>query len=54
MEEKILCRRMSDISTAVDDHRNSIITHLARAISIRHFVNQVKQHFPEDTLIPSN
>jgi hypothetical protein len=54
MEEKILCRRMSDISTAVDDRRHGTITHLARAISIRDFVDQVKQRYPEGTLIPSN
>ncbi len=43
-----------DISVAVNDRRHGNITHLARAISIRDFVEQVKQRCPEGTLIPSN
>ena len=42
-----------DISDAVDDRRHGTITHLSRAISIRDFVNQVKQRCPEGTMIPS-
>ena len=43
-----------DLGTAVDDRRHDLITHLARAISIRDFVEQVKQCCPPHTLIPSN
>ena len=42
-----------DIATAVDDRRHGSITHLSRAISIRDFVDQVKERCPEGTLIPS-
>ncbi len=43
-----------EISDAVDDRRHGTITHLARAISIRDFVDQVRQRCPEGTLIPSS
>ena len=43
-----------DLGTAVDDRRHDLITHLARAISIRDLVEQVKQRCPPHTLIPSN
>ena len=43
-----------ELSTAVDDRRHGLITHLSRAISIRDFIEQVKQRCPENTLIPSN
>ncbi len=43
-----------DIAVAVDDRRHGKITHLARAISIRDFVEQIKHRCPEGTLIPSN
>ena len=42
-----------DISTAVDDRRHGQITHLARAISVRDFVDQVKSRCPAGTAIPS-
>ena len=40
-----------DISVAVDERRHGQICHLSRAISIRDFVEQVKQRCPEGTLI---
>ena len=42
-----------EIHVAVDDRRHGCITHLARAISIRDFVEQVAQRCPEDAMIPS-
>ncbi len=39
-----------DIGTAVDDRT---VTHLAKAISIRDFRNQVKSRLPDTTPIPS-
>ncbi len=42
-----------DIGVAVDDRRHGIVTHLARAISVRDFLDQVKARCPEGTLIPS-
>lgn len=49
------CERFlrEDISVAVDDRRHGEITHLARAISIRDFIDQVKAQCPEGTSIPS-
>ena len=41
-------------NSAVDDRRHGLITHLSRAISIRDFIEQVQQHCPQNTLIPSN
>lgn len=37
----------------MDDHRHDTITHLAKAISIRDLLEQVKSRCPPDTLIPS-
>ena len=48
--EKILTE---DIGITVDDRRHGTITHLARAISVRDFVQQVKNKCPEGTEIPS-
>ena len=42
-----------DVGNAVDDRRHGQITHLARAISIRDLVEQVKAHCANGTLIPS-
>ena len=42
-----------DIGIAVDDCRHGQVTHLARAISIRDFVTQVRSRYPEGTAIPS-
>ena len=42
-----------DICTAVDDRRHSQIRHLARAISVRNLIEQVKQRCPAETMIPS-
>ncbi len=42
-----------DIGTAVDDRRHDTVTHLAKAISIRDFRNQVKSRLPDTTPIPS-
>ena len=42
-----------DVGTAVDDRRHDQITHLARAISIRDLVEQVKARCANGTLIPS-
>ena len=42
-----------DIGVAIDDRRHGQVTHLAKAISIRDFVNQVKAKCPNDTPIPS-
>ena len=42
-----------DIGTAVDDRRHGQVTHLARAISVRDLVEQVKRRCPEDVAIPS-
>ena len=41
-----------DVGTAVDDRRHSDVVHLAKAISIRDFRNQVQERCPPDTLIP--
>ena len=42
-----------DVGVAVDDRRHGEITHLAKAISVRDFVDQVKARCPEGTPIPS-
>ena len=42
-----------DVGTAVDDRRHTTITHLAKAISIRDFRDQVAARLPEGALIPS-
>jgi hypothetical protein len=42
-----------DVGNAVDDRRHGQITHLARAISIRDLVEQVKTRCANGTLIPS-
>ena len=42
-----------DIGVAVDDRRHGQVTHLARAISIRDFISQVKSQCPDGTPIPS-
>jgi len=42
-----------DIGIAVDDRRHGEITHLARAISVRDLVEQVKVRCPSGTSIPS-
>jgi len=39
--------------TAEDDRRHSKVIHLAKAISIRDFCDQVAQRYTEGTLIPS-
>ena len=41
------------VGTAVDDRRHTTITHLAKAISIRDFRDQVAARLPEGALIPS-
>lgn len=43
-----------DIGVAVDDRRHGTITHIARAISVRDLVQQVKDKCPDGTPIPSN
>ncbi len=49
------CRKFlnEDIGTAVDDRRHGQITHLARAISVRDLVDQVKVRCPSGIPIPS-
>ena len=42
-----------EIGSAVDDRRHCVITHLARAISIRDLVEQVKQRCSPEISIPS-
>lgn len=42
-----------DVGVAVDDRRHGEITHLAKAISVRDLVDQVKARCPEGTEIPS-
>ena len=42
-----------DVTDAVDDQHHGTITHLAHALSIRNFVEQVKQCCPKETLTPS-
>ena len=42
-----------DVSTAVDDRRHSDVTHIATAISVRDFRDQVVSRCPEGTSIPS-
>jgi hypothetical protein len=42
-----------DIGTSVEDRRHTTVTHLAKAISIRGFREQVAMCCPDDTLIPS-
>lgn len=42
-----------EVGQAVDDRRHDTVTHLAKAISIRDFLEQVKGRCPPDTLIPS-
>jgi len=43
-----------DIGTAVDDRRHCQVTHLARAISVHDFREQVSGRCPEGSLIPSD
>ena len=43
-----------DIGTAVDNKRHASVTHLAKAISIRDFREQVKARVPKGTAIPSD
>ena len=38
-----------DIGTAVDDRRQSGVVHVAKAISVRDFRQQVRQRCPPDT-----
>lgn len=38
------CQKFLNEEEAVDDRRHGVITHLARAISIRDFVDQVSLH----------
>ena len=45
------CQKFLNEEEAVDDRRHGAITHLARAISIRDFIDQVRQCCPEE--IPS-
>lgn len=49
------CERFlnEDISVTVDDRRHGQITHLARAISFRDFIDQVKSICPDNTPVPS-
>ena len=49
------CQRFlnENVSVAVDDRRHRQITHLARAISLRDFRDQVQSLCPENTPIPS-
>ena len=42
-----------DVGEAVDDRRHDTVTHLAKAISIRDLLEQVKSRCPSDALIPS-
>ena len=42
-----------DVGTAVDDRRHSQVVHLAKAISVRDFREQVKALCPEKSPIPS-
>ena len=42
-----------EMGTAVDDRRHGEIVHLAKAISIRDFCDQVAQHCPTGTPVPS-
>ena len=42
-----------EVGTAVDDRRHSDITHIATAISVRDFRDQVASKCPEGTCIPS-
>jgi hypothetical protein len=42
-----------DIGVAVDDRRHGVITHAARAISVRDLVQQVRDRCPEEAPIPS-
>ena len=42
------------VGTAVSDRRHTTITHIASAISIRDFRDQVAVRCPADTKIPSN
>ena len=43
-----------DIGTAVDDRRHSQVLHLAKAVSVRDFRDQVAAKLPVNTPIPSN
>ena len=42
-----------EVGTPVDDRRHSLVTYLARAISARDLLEQVKARCPEGTKIPS-
>ena len=48
------CQKFLNEDSAVDDRRHGSIVHLSRAISVRDFVEQVKQRCPDDTLVPSD
>ena len=41
-----------DVGTAVDDRRHSQVVHIAKAISVRDFKQQVEQRCPPETPIP--
>ena len=47
------CDKYLHDKTAVDDRRHDSVTHLAHAVSVRDFVEQVKRRCPSDTLVPS-
>ena len=42
-----------EVGTPVDDRRHGVVTHLARAISARDLLEQVKARCPEGTKFPS-
>ena len=44
---------LEKVGTPVDERRRGLVTHLARAISARDFLQQVKARCLEDTKIPS-
>ena len=48
------CRKfLGDVGKPVDDSRHGLVTHLARAVSVRDLREQVEKRCPEGTEIPS-
>ena len=45
---------LEDMGTAVDDRRHSQVVHVAKAISVHDFKDQVAKRCPPGTLVPSD
>ena len=43
-----------DIGTTVDDWRHSTVAYLVKVISIQYFHDQMRDHLPKNTPVPSD